>query len=146
MGHMLKNTVFKSGSYALGVPAQSTGVRPSPAVLGQTRFNTDIGKLEFYANIGGSLTWHSVAKEGNVDISKTGFSGDGTTRRWGPLKNSYSSGQEAQVLVHVGTVYQIPGTNYEFYGNTTIGFISPPSGGSDITIIEGLASTISTLA
>jgi hypothetical protein len=76
MGHMLKNTVFKSGSYALGVPAQSTGVRPSPAALGQLRFNTDLTSgpnLEFYANITGNVGWNTVAREGNVKIQKTSF-------------------------------------------------------------------------
>jgi hypothetical protein len=62
---------------------------------------------------------------------------------------NYTSGQEAQVLVHVGTVYQIPTTNYTFGSGINAGniiFSSPPSGGAVITLISGFASTVSTLA
>ena len=141
MGRMLKNTVFKSGSYALGIPSGTNSVGPDAPQLGQTRYNTQRNKLEFYANIAGSLDWHAFAAEGNAVVTTTNFTGDGANVRFGPLNNSYSSGQESQVLVHVGTVYQIPGTNYEFYGNTTIGFLSTPSLGAAITVVEGIASS-----
>jgi hypothetical protein len=145
MGHMLKNTVFRSGSYALGVPSGTSTLAPDAPINGQTRFNTGNGKLEFWANITGTPKWNAVSSEGNVTITYKNLSGDGVNARFGPLNNSYSAGQEAQALVHVGTVYQIPFTNYEFFGNTTIGFKSIPSPGSQITVVEGLASTKATL-
>ena len=147
MGHMLKNTKFRSGSYALGVPASTSTVGPDAAVDGQTRFNTSTNRLEFYANIAGTPGWNAVAREGNVSIvaDKT-FIGNGTDTDFGPMSYSYDTGKEAQVLVFVGTVYQIPGTNYTFYGNTSIHFTSQPSGSSAITIIHGFGSTISTIA
>jgi hypothetical protein len=148
MGHMLKNTVFRSGSYALGVPQGTSSVGPATPVNGQTRFNRDTGKLEFWANIAGTPSWNSVSREGNVALVKDSFVGDGANTNFGPLTSGYNSGQEAQILVHVGTVYQIPGTNYTFSGtgNTTIQFTSIPNNGAAITIIHGLASTVSTLA
>lgn len=146
MGHMLKNTVFRSGSYALGVPTGTSSIGPSPAVNGQTRYNTTTGKLEFYANITGTPSWNAVSREGNVVITKDEFTGNGVAQQFWPMSSSYASGQEAQVLVHVGTVYQIPNTNYTFNGTGNIIFSSPPSGGAAITVIHGFASTISTLS
>lgn len=145
---MLKNTVFRSGSYALGVPQGTSMIGPEHPVNGQTRFNTDSGKIEFWANIAGTPSWNTVAREGNVTIVKDSFTGDGSNSDFGPLSSGYDAGKEAQILVHVGTVYQIPGTNYTFSGtgNTTIHFTSIPNNGAAITIIHGLASTISNLA
>lgn len=139
MGHMLKNTVFKNGSYSLGVPAQTTVLRPAPAVSGQTRFNTSTNRLEFY----NGTTWQSIAHEGTAVITVDSFSGDGTNQNFGPMSFGGSENWEANVLVHVGTVYQIPGTNYTFSGtgNTTIHFTSIPNNGAAITIIHGLNST-----
>ncbi len=138
MGHMLKNTVFKSGSYALGVPTGTSSVGPSPAANGQTRYNTTTGKLEFYNN----TVWNAVAREGNVVITKDSFTGNSSNTEYGPMTIVGYTGWEANVLIHVGTVYQIPGTNYTFYGNNTVHFTSAPSDGAAITVIHGFASTI----
>jgi hypothetical protein len=147
MGHMLKNTVFKSGSHTLGVPqVPSSSLGPNAPQYGQTRFNIGTNKLEFYANVGYGNVWNSVAREGNVSIQYTSFTGNGVQTDFSPIKSTYSSGQENQVLVFVGTVVQIPTTNYTFNGTTNIHFTSAPSGGAAVTVIEGLASTISTLA
>jgi hypothetical protein len=54
---------------------------------------------------------------------------------------SIGAGHEANVLVHVAGVYQIPGTNYVFGGNTTISFLSAPTDSSAITLIHGYNST-----
>lgn len=146
MGHMLKNTVFKSGSYALGVPTGTTSIGPSPAVDGQTRWNSTTNRLEFYANIAGSPTWNAVSREGNVVIARDNFVGNGAAQQFWPLSSNFASGDENKVLVHVGTVYQIPTTNYTFDGTGNILFGAAPSGGAAITVISGFASTVSTLA
>lgn len=139
MGRMLKNTVFKNGSHALGVPAGTSSIGPDHPINGQTRYNTTNGQLEFYNN---SL-WNAVAKQGNVTIvADTTFVGTGSQTLFEPMTYAYNSGQEAQVLVFVGTVYQIPVTNYTFAGNSSITFISPPSGSSAITILHNFASTV----
>lgn len=145
---MLKNTVFKTAGHALGVPNGTSSVGPDHAVNGQTRFNTtnSQGKLEFYGNITGSPSWNAIAREGNVLIVKDSFTGNGTQTMFGPMTYSYASGREAQALIHAGTVYQIPGTNYSFFGNNYVNFSSAPSNGAAITIIHNLASTISSIA
>lgn len=145
MGRMLKNTVFKTGSYALGVPTGSSSIGPDAPIYGQTRYNTSNKKLEFYANVGGVDQWNAVAREGNIALSVDNFTGNTLQSDYGPMSFSYDAGEEAQVLVHVGTVYQIPGVNYTFYGNAVIHFTSNPSDLSPITLVHGYASTISTL-
>lgn len=143
---MLKNTVFKSGSYALGVPNGTSSVGPANPVNGQTRYNTTTGKLEFYANITGTPSWNAVSREGNVVITKDSFTGNGVAQQFWPLSTAFQSGDENKVIVHVGTVYQIPTTNYTFDGSGNIFFGAAPNGGAAITIISGFASTVSTLA
>lgn len=139
MGHMLKNTVFRTAGYALTFPVGTSTVRPDAAVPGQTRYNTDTDKLEFYNN----STWNPVAKEGTVTIVKDSFTANSEISDYDPMSYSYNSGDEAQVLVFVGTVFQIPGTNYTFYGNTQIHFTGGLSQGAEITILHNYGSTIS---
>jgi hypothetical protein len=148
---MLKNRIFQGASHTLGVPNNPSGIAPDFTTSNaQIRFNTTINKLEFYSNItqqplaGG---WNAVASEGNVTITKTPFSGNGFQKQFWPV--GYNSGDELKVLVHVGTVYQIPTTDYTFGSGGNAGniiFGSAPSNGAVITIIGGFASTVSTLA
>lgn len=146
MGRMLKNQVFSGAAYALGVPRGTSSVGPANPVNGQTRFNTTTNRLEFYANIAGSPSWNAVAREGNVVISRDNFTGNGVQTQFWPLSTIFASGDENKVLVHAGTVYQIPVTNYTFDGSGNIIFSSPPSNGAAITIVSGFASTVSTQA
>ena len=138
MGHMLKNTRFKTASYALGLPVGTSSIGPDAPVVGQTRWNVTTSRFEYYNGSG----WLAVAHEGNVTIvADKAFAGDGSRILFEPMSYSYSSGQEAQVIVFVGTVYQIPGTNYTFAGNSSIQFGSAPSGSAAITILHNFAST-----
>jgi len=136
MGRLLKNTVFKTGSYALGVPVGSSSIGPDVPVTGQTRYNTSTGKLEFYA----SSVWNAVAKEGEVTIVKDTFAGDNATADF-TMTKTYSAGQEAQVFVFLNTVYQNPGINYTFNGTTNIHFTSIPTGSAVILVLHNIAST-----
>jgi hypothetical protein len=89
-----------------------------------------------------------VAREGNVLPTLTSFTGNSLQTNYWPIDtgNYYKSGMESMVLVHVGTVYQVPGTNYTFNGTGNIVFSPAPSNSSAITIVHGYATTISTLA
>jgi hypothetical protein len=149
---MLKNTVFKSGNHALGLPSGASATRPDAVVNGQTRYNTDTGKIEFY----NASTWNAVAREGNVTITRTLFTGNSSILQYGPLNNTYSGFgtfntgpnyvPESQAIVFVNTVYQIPGTNYRFAANisnsalTDIVFTSVTNS-AVVAIIENLGST-----
>jgi hypothetical protein len=137
MGRMLKNASVKTASHSLAIPVGTSSIGPDSPISGQTRYNTTTGKLEFYNN----SVWNAVAKEGSAILTKDSFTGTGTATEFGPMAVTEYIGWEANVLVHVGTVYQIPTTNYTFYGNTTIHFTSAPTNGAAITIIHGLGST-----
>lgn len=143
---MVKNQVFSGAAYALGIPSGTSGVGPANPANAQVRFNTTTNRLEFYANISGTPSWNAVAREGNVVIARDNFTGNGVATQFWPLSTNFVSGDENKVLVHAGTVYQIPVTNYTFNGTGNIIFSSPPSNGAAITIISGFASTVSTAA
>jgi hypothetical protein len=153
MGRFAKNTIFDSGSYALGLAATSSSFRPNVAgFTSQTalRYSTSSDKLEYYSHAGN--VWQTVGNvgSGTARITKDTFSGNALTSDYGPLSFNYNTTSPqlwaANILVHVGTVYQIPGTNYEFAANaisgTDIRFASNPSDSAIITIIHGLNSTI----
>lgn len=146
MGRMAKNTVFSGAAYALGVPSGTSAIGPDAPANAQVRWNTTTSKLEFYANITGTPSWNSIAREGNVVIARDNFTGNGSASQFYPLSTNFASGDENKVLVHVGTVYQIPVTNYTFNGTGNIILSSPPSNGAAITVISGFASTISSIA
>jgi len=138
MAHMLKNTRFKTASYALGLPVGTSSVGPDSPVVGQARWNTTTSRFEYYTG----SAWLATAHEGNVTIvADKSFVGNSTRVLFEPMSYSYNSGQEAQVIVFVGTVYQIPVTNYTFAGNASIQFSSAPSNLSSITILHNFAST-----
>jgi len=139
MAHMLKNTRFKTASYALGLPVGTSSVGPDSPVVGQARWNTTTSRFEYYTG----SAWLATAHEGNVTIvADKSFVGNSTRVLFEPMSYSYNSGQEAQVIVFVGTVYQIPLTNYTFAGNASIQFSSAPSNLSSITILHNFASTV----
>jgi hypothetical protein len=147
MGRFAKNTVFDSGNYALGLPATSSSFRPNVAgFTSQTalRYSTSSDKLEYYSHTGNVYQTVANVGSGSARITKDSFNGTGSATEFGPMSFAYYPGWEANVLVHVGTVYQIPGDNYTFYGNTTIHLLSAPGTGDagKITIIHGLNSTI----
>ena len=145
MGRFAKNTLFESGSYALGLAATSSSFRPNVAgFTSQTalRYSTSSDKLEYYSHTGNVYQTVANVGSGSARVTKDSFTGNSLNTEYGPMSFSYDAGYEANVLVHVGSVYQIPGTNYTFYGNTVIHFTSAPSNSSAITLIHGLNSTI----
>ena len=137
MGHMLKNTKFRSGSYALGIPVGSATIGPSNPVVGQTRWNTTTNRLEYHTG----SAWYAVAHEGNVSIVKDSFTGDNTNSVFGPMSYTYTAGQEAQVIAVVNNVIQNPGVGFEFMGNTSIKFTSAPTTSAAIYVLHNFAST-----
>lgn len=143
---MAKNQVFSGAAYALGVPTGTSSIGPNPAANAQVRWNTTTNKLEFYSNTTGVGGWNAIAVQGNVNIARDSFTGNGVATQFWPLSSNYAAGDEVKVLVHAGTVYQIPVTNYTFNGTGNIFFSSAPSNGAAITIISGFASTVSNIA
>jgi hypothetical protein len=143
MGRFAKNRELKDQGYAIRVPVGSSAVRSGSPVNGLIRYNSDTSKFEFYFN----NNWYNLAKEGTVTIVKDSQgsgsnlgAADGVTSTF-TMSYTYSSGQEAQVLVYVGNIFQNPGVAYTFNGTTTITFTSPPPLGQTIIILHNFPST-----
>jgi len=138
MGRLLKNPDIAPGTLGVRLPMGYTSISDAP-VDGLIRFNQTNNKIEFYFN----GTWNQIAKVGTVEIVKDTFTtADGVTS-YGPMSYSYESGKETSVVVFVGGVHQVPGTNYQFNGTTSIS-INPSTGGTanqSIVVIHNLNST-----
>ena len=137
MGRMLKNTMLRSGSYAVRVPNSSSSFGPNDPVDGQVRYNYTLNKMQYYS----IDRWVNFAGEGRVLIEKDSFMGDGATREFGPLLYSYNIGDELSVLVFIGNVFQNPGVAYVLNGNV-INFASAPNDQQPIIVLHGYGSTI----
>lgn len=146
MGRFVKNREIESQSYSARMPFGPTALRTSTPVNGLFRFNTDTNRMEVYYN----ATWNTMAKVGVVEIVKDsqGAAPPGAnlesangSRTTFTMSRSYTAGQETQVLVYVGNIFQNPGVAYTFNGTTTITFTSPPPLGQTIIILHNLPST-----
>lgn len=137
MARLLKNPDISTGSLGVRLPIGTSSLSDAP-VDGIIRFNQTNSKVELYYN----SQWNQIAKVGTVNIVKDTFTTANATSSYGPMTYSYASGQEANVVVFVGGVYQQPGTNYSFNGTTSIS-LSPTNGeyGQTITVIHNLNST-----
>ena len=137
MGRMLKNTVFKSGSYTLGVPNTTSSIRPAVAALGQTYYDVGDDKLRYWDG----ANWQAVAHEGFAQLAVDRFVANGSQNTF-TMSYDYASGDEDQVLAFVATVYQDPTTAYTFDGTTTVTLTSTPTVGAVVVVIHNLGSTI----
>jgi hypothetical protein len=129
MGYFLKNRQFQSGSTGMVIPTGSSATRPDAPVFGLIRYNTDIGLIEFF---NGSI-FQSVAAAGGVSYTVDTFTGDGVTVAF---NMSVAVSQADEIIVFVGSLYQIPVTNYTVDGSVTITFTSAPPAGVPINVIH----------
>jgi hypothetical protein len=139
MAHSLKNRKLLSAAYAPVLPTGSSTLGPDSPVTGQIRFSSTSANVEYYNN----SKWNQVAHQGNVTIVKDSFTTTSSPTYYGPMSYSYISGQETSVLMFIGGVHQIPGTNYTFAGNNYV-YINSSTGGNNqpITILHNFNSTI----
>lgn len=138
MARFLKNEQITTASSAIRLPTGTSAIRPDSPVDGQLRFNTTLSKIEMYFN----GIWNSVAKIGSVNVVQDTFTTANATINYGPMTYTYSAGQEANVMIYVGGVQQIPGTNYQFQGNAYVA-LNPTDGtaGQTITVLHNFNST-----
>ncbi len=129
MGNWTKNRRLESGSTSVVMPSGNSATRPVGPVFGQFRFNTDVAQIEFY---NGSI-WVTVANGGGVAYTVDSFVGNGVATVF-TMTEVESSAQ--QIIVFVGSVYQIPTTNYTVNGGFDIVFASPPPNTLPINVIH----------
>ena len=150
MGRFVKNTLFESGSYALGLAADrsatGTSFRPNIAgITGQTalRYSTSTDKLEYYSHTGNVYQTVANVGSGIANIIVSSFIGNSSISTYSPFDSglTYTSGQAKELLVFNGGVPQIPITNYTISGNS-ITFLGSVSNAATILIFHNFASTI----
>jgi hypothetical protein len=129
MGNWTKNRKIESGSTSVVMPSGNSATRPVGPTFGQFRFNTDIGRIEFF---NGSI-WVTVAAGGGVSYTVDSFVGNGVTTIF---TMSEPESEPQQIIVFVGNVYQIPTTNYTVNGGFDITFTSPPPNGLPVNVIH----------
>lgn len=129
MGYFLKNRQFQSGSTGMVIPTGSSATRPDSPVFGLMRYNTDLGLIEFF---NGSI-FQSVAVSGGVNYTVDSFTGTGSQT---VFTMSVTESSADEIIVFVGSLYQIPTTNYTVDGGYDITFESAPPNGIPINVIH----------
>lgn len=129
----LKNAQLYSGSSSIRVPSGTTAERPTTAVEGQVRYNTDTSRVEYYQGGG----WKDIASRGGVTITKDVFTGTGAQTAF---TMSVTPTQQNGPQVYVGNVHQNPGVAYTI-SSTTLTFGVAPGNGVAIEVLHGYDST-----
>lgn len=128
MGYFVKNRQLQSGSSGVVVPTGPASLRPDSAPFGMIRYNTDIGYLEFF---NGSI-WQNMGTGGAITYTVDTFTGDGSTS---VFTMSVVQSDATQLIVFVGSIYQVPVTAYTVDGGYDITFTSAPPAGMPINVI-----------
>lgn len=129
MGYFLKNRQLQSGSSGVVIPTGSSATRPDAPVFGLIRYNTDTGFVEYF---NGSV-FQSLSVAGSVNYTVDNFTGDGSDT---VFTMSIAESSADEIIVFVGSLYQIPTTNYTVDGGYDITFTSPPPDGIPINVIH----------
>ena len=108
-------TVQITGNLALGIPSGNTATRPTNALVGFTRFNTDNGQIESW----NGNTW---VTPGQATISSDIINPDGASNVYTLSSNSTTTG----VMVSINGTLQQPFTSYSIVGNNRIQFSEIP--------------------
>lgn len=129
MGYFVKNRQFQSGSTGMVIPTGSTATRPDAPVFGLMRYNTDSGLIEFF---NGSV-FQSLTVSGGINYTVDNFTGTGSQD---VFTMSIAESNADEIIVFVGSLYQIPTTNYTVDGGYDITFTSFPPDGVPINVIH----------
>jgi len=129
MGYFVKNRKLQSGSTGVVLPSGSTLERPTNPVFGTIRYNTDQGQIEFF----NGLIFQYLASSAGIQYTVDNLGpGDGVTTTY---TMTIESATASDIIVFVGSLYQIPLTNYTVSG-FDITFTSAPPLGASIDVIH----------
>lgn len=129
MGYFVKNRQLQSGSSGVVLPTGSSAQRPDNPNFGLIRYNTDTGFCEFF---NGSI-FQNMGVGGIIEYTVDNFTGDGSTT---VFTMSVAVSDASQIIVFVGSIYQIATTNYTVDGGFDITFTSSPPAGMPINVIH----------
>lgn len=132
-GRFLKEPAISSVVKSVDIPSGSTARRPEAPTFGSFRFNTDLGKLEYY---NGTL-FKQVALDGEKSLTIDTFTGDNSTTTFTLSTTPTGVGQ---ILVFIGGVHQESTTHYTLSTDDIVFNEAPPTG-ETITVIQGIGET-----
>ena len=132
-GRFLKEPRIDGGAKSIGIPAGNTAKRPESPKFGTFRFNTDVGRLEYY----NGTTFKQVALDGEKTMTVDTFTGDGTTATFTLSTTPTGTGQ---ILVFISGVHQEPDTHYTLATDDLI-FNEPVPDQETITVVIGIGET-----
>jgi len=104
--------IVTSSNNSLELPAGTKLERPTQIVNGQIRYNTDVDKIE--ARVATVWKYLRLVEPASLTVQNLGV-GNNQTAVFGPLNVNYAPSYakgDANVMVYVDNVYQIPGVNY----------------------------------
>jgi hypothetical protein len=129
MGYFVKNRQLQSGSSGVVLPTGSSSQRPTNPAFGLIRYNTDSGLIEYFDG-----TQFLSLQAGGVTYTVDNFTGNGVQT---VFNMSVAPVNAEQITVFVGSIYQIPNTNYTVDGSSVdITFTSAPPNGIPINVIH----------
>ena len=150
MGRFVKNPVIGDNAVGVTIPNVTTAQRPS-GTNGQLIYNTTTSTYQVY----NSSAWGNVSegvREKTLTVDQ--FQGDGSTTVFGAGSGNTLDGSTAatlsvvpdsatDMLIFVGGVAQVPGTNFSYSGGQiTFGSAPPANDGATsghvITVIHNL--------
>lgn len=131
MGNFIKNRRLLSGSSGVVLPSGGTALRPDNPAFGLIRYNTDSGFVEYF----NGTIFQSLSVGGAIGYTVDNFTGDGSTTTF---VMSIIVSDPTQIIVFVGSIYQIATSNYTVGGpgNYNITFTSAPPSGLPINVIH----------
>jgi len=129
MGYFVKNRRLQSGSSGVVLPAGGSDTRPLAPVFGLMRYNTDLGKIEYF----NGTAYLPLGAAGSVAYTVDSFTGDGSTT---VFTMSQEVAAASQIIVFVGSIYQDSTTAYTVNGGFDITFTSAPPDGEPISVIH----------
>jgi hypothetical protein len=129
MGYFVKNRRLQSGSSGVVLPAGGSDTRPLAPVFGLMRYNTDLGKVEYF----NGTSYLTLGVAGSVAYVVDSFTGDGSTATFTMSQEVASA---SQIIVFVGSIYQDSTTAYTVNGSYDITFTSAPPDGEPISVIH----------
>lgn len=134
MGYFIKNRVVGRRPTGPAIPVGDTLDRPANPAVGTLRYNTDIDTYEFWNGI----IYSPLGVQGEVDLTVDTFAGNSVQASF---TMSVEATSPAQVLVFVGGVYQIAGTDYNVSGFDLL-FTTAPPVDNIVNVIHRLGSTV----
>jgi hypothetical protein len=117
------------GTESLGVPAGTTGQRPSSPAAGMFRYNSTDGKFEGYTSEWGEI---GGGGGGTLAVEQQTFNGNNSTTAF-TLSTTCAS--ENNLQIYIDGVYQSKG-NFSVSGTTLTFSTAPASGTANIEVIH----------